>query len=252
MVCWYRYFRDFGISGNANDNAIQKLLLRYGANLHANIEKSSDGSEFSSSMLQAAKYNVPILNFFIDSYGGDYTSQDSDRNTPFFKAFMSEQIAHPNQLNFFNKFDEQRKRDFITRELMMVAKFTIGNIAGKFFYRNPYNTNDHSEIIKKNINKFNSFVTLCFKSVAIDTNMHKKLIDFAYETKEGHCLYSKDATAKDEFHKISAFAILPHIQVTEPRHKRDQKLAQIYALDPMKYYSMSKESKDKMKRALSC
>lgn len=253
IVCFYRYLRDLSIGCNANDNVIQKLLLRYGAALHAKIKKGSREDEYSSSMLQAARYNVPILNFFIDSCGGDYIRQDSDCNTPFFKAFMSKQIMHPNQLNFFNKFNEDEKRDFITRELRIVAKFTIGNIAGRSFYRNPYNINSHSETIKKSINTFNSFVTLCFKSVAVDTGIHKELLNFAYGKKETSCLWKgEEATEKDEFHKIPAFAILPHIQVMEPKHKRDQKLAQFYASDPMKYYSMSKESKDKMKSALSC
>lgn len=96
-------------------------------------------------------------------YEVNYLQQDDQNQTLFYKAFMFQGLEDPNQFHFFQNLDSDQKKDFMFRELQIVANFTPKNIWGHSLWS-----------IKKEdfetVKRFNSFIIACAQYGNIDLN----------------------------------------------------------------------------------
>src|SRR5262249_34775810 len=108
---------------------IPKLLLAYGADPNKRI-KTVSSSPFEtdklerSPLLKAAEYSLPLLNLCIDAYGGDCMQTNEMNQTVLFIAFISKQINNPNEITFFKHLGAKSKKEFMMRELAIIANST--------------------------------------------------------------------------------------------------------------------------------
>jgi ankyrin repeat protein len=257
------------------DNSISKLLLSYGADPNKIADKCGD-----SPLLQVAKYNLPLLNLFIDQYKGDITQKDHNNQTVLYKAFMAKNIKTPNEINFFKNLNENEKNAFMTRELSIIADFTPKNIfSGRPL--NPMFKHDSKEV-NDLIKLFNFFITTCISYGKITNN--KTLLDTAYEklqkrhesfyssdkydkhcmhSDEGICRYTHDtyhykshASGCDDcrrffpYNELIVHGLIQHVSPTTTEQAIDQTIARTYKEGPAEYYLKQSQEKENQKKCL--
>jgi len=262
------------------DTSIPQLLLSCGANPNQINKKDS-----SSALLKAAECNAFLLNLFIDNYNGDVTQKDSNNRTVFYKAFMSNIIQNPNQINCFKKLDQKGKNEFMQRELLIVASATPRNIFIK--YPHVYDEQSIKEI-NNYIKLFNSFITTCINYGEIDlttkTANNKTFIDdrlnTAYEKlderdkkfhqsnrrklrcmnlNENICHYTTNNYNDTRceycerfilYNELIVHGFLYHSNATTLEQAVDKTIALTYQETPLTYYLYKQESKQNYKNCI--
>lgn len=260
------------------DDSVPKLLLAYGADPNRVSSRSHYGC---SPLLEVAQHNLPLLNLFIDQYNGDSTQKNSANKTVLYIAFMSENIKNPNEINFFNNLNADKKRSFMERELTIVADFTPKNIFERYPHHNTKETNNRIKL-------FNSFIATCIYHGKIDINEklinNGTLLDTANEklqkrrenfysskkdskscmhSTESICHYTHDSYSGYNsyngcydcyfyfpYNEVIAHALVQHINPTTTEQAVDKTIALTYKEEPNQYYLKTVEERENQKNYL--
>jgi ankyrin repeat protein len=228
------------------DQDILKLLLLYGADPNQKNDKYGD-----SPILEAALYNLPLLNLFIDQYKGDVTQKDRYNQTVLYRAFMSKKIKNPNEINFFKNLNENEKNVFMKRELSIIVDFTPQNI----FIKYPRESDKRSiKTNNKYIKFFNSFIATCINHGKIDitakiTN-NKTLLDLAYEQSQKRYDGGHDSSYYFRYNELIVHELIQHVEPTTIEQAVDKRIALIYKEEPAIYYLKTTEEKENQKNYL--
>ena len=264
---------------------ISELLLTHGADPNKRINKKYRLGP--SPLLEAAEYNLDLLNLCIDEYKGDYTQTNDSNQTIFFIAFMSKKIQNPNEINFFKNLSENAKKKFMMRELSIIASSTPQHVLTEY----PRTScQQDRERFKNNINLFYSFVESCICHGKIDPNakLNTKislLFDTAYHNlQERHlsfetfdqtsdrkrcmhpnkpiCSYTHDKwnhkhyDGCDDCHyyfpynELIVHALVRHITPTTIEQTIHKTIATTYKNESLTYYLKKQEEKENTKNCI--
>ncbi|HLJ31920.1 MAG TPA: ankyrin repeat domain-containing protein [Candidatus Babeliales bacterium] len=254
---------------NNTDNFIPKLLLSYGADPNKSNKKGS------SPLLEVATYNLPLLNLFIDQYNGDSTQKDSTNQTVLYIAFMSKNIINANEINFFKNLKDNEKKDFMERELNIIANFSPKNTFTRYI------SGSREDVIKQTddeIKLFNMFVAMCvsygkmnLSKTLLNTtyeNLHKRHQNFhsskGYKStncmhpNENLCWYThdkytsyngcQDCAKFFKYNELIMHSFIQHIEPTTTEQAADKSIALTYKEKPTEYYfKKTKDQKNQKK-----
>lgn len=246
-------------NGLANQQTLE-LLLRY---THPNQPISQQlaiscgvSKDYTfSPLLKAAGKNLEVLNLFIDQYEGDCTPHNYQVDTILFKAFMAEKIDNFNQINYFNRLNQQQKQEHMQQELVHIAQ-SDPIIKAKII--DIWNRPTTKEKIEKSIRRLNLFVDKCIEYGLVEKAIVDKSLDDAYEKMKKVQHFrdeSRSCSGSDRdcysswccygYREVIIHALLRHAtdQRAEPQ-RTDQKIARAYKDKPMDYYIRSAYGKE--------
>ncbi len=254
--------------GTTHKDICNQLLL-YGADPHYTIRKlwyektqkkckfypEKKKNFFSSPALKAAKYDVPILNIFLNKHPIAFTQRNHREHTILFRAFMFNQIQRLEEVQYFKDLDQQQKQKEIKSELCNLIYCVPSDIIKldkyDFYEKKKENANN-------TIQRLYTFAATCNGYAKIDTQMleaayiHAKArsyLDADGNWQRGVWLAEREANGdhyvevNETYNELTLHALIQHINPQTPEQKADKAIALKYKENPTQYY-LSYKKKD--------